>query len=144
MKNGWAMRTLRQLLRNIGRGIVGGLALACLYTLYVALLYMLRGATPFQELGTTFRAVVMAYMGAGISIGVIVGIFLPLARKWWGAMLVGFVAGMALYLAIDLAEGGRIIASGQFPTAAVIFAMTIGSLGGLVLWHVFVRTDTAH
>ncbi len=40
------MRSVRQLLADVVRGLLWGLAFASLYTLYIGVLYLIRGSSP--------------------------------------------------------------------------------------------------
>jgi len=135
--------SLKHLPSRILLGLAGGLFFAVCFSAYVTILYAARGPAAFEANDTNYGAVVAVYFVSGTLIGFICGLLLPLARRWWGAMLVGTVGAFIVYVAFDIADGA-VITSTFFTdhlTAQTIgYAATVGSLSGLVLWHVFYRT----
>ncbi len=130
---------LSKFARNVGLGVAGGTFFACCFSAYVLVLYFAAGSpAPQGAQQGSLGSVVAGYFASGISIGLLVGILLPLTKWWWGAMIVGAVAGIPLYVAMEFADSGQVIGLDSILTAQVLgFAVTFGSLAGLVLWHVF-------
>jgi hypothetical protein len=135
--------SMKDLPSNVLLGLLGGLFFAFCLSAYVTILYAVRGSAPFEAKDTTYGSIVAVYFVSGTLIGLIIGVVMPLTRRWWGAMLVGTVGAFIVYVAFDIADRGGSLST--FPKAcltveSIAFAITVGCLSGLVLWHVFYRT----
>ena len=91
---------------RIRQYVLIGLAFACLYSLYVCVLYLLQGSAPFDRLGTNLWIVIGTYFFGGISAGVVVGLLQPLARWRLGAIVIGIIAAFFVFFGIVVAQDG--------------------------------------
>lgn len=94
------------MLDRIKSGIATGLIFACLYSLYVGGLYIVRGSEPFERLGTNVLTVIATYVIGGVSAGTVVGILRPLGKRRSGAILIAIVAAFFVFLGIAIAADG--------------------------------------
>jgi hypothetical protein len=131
-----SMRPLTgDLSRNLRVGVALGLAFACCYAVYVLVLWLLRGAEPFREAGTTLAFVVASYFGAGLGSGAIVGLLLPLGRSRIGAALVGLFAAVPAFFAFGMAAEPGSAWFTSMPKYALIAAVVMGPPAGLIMWY---------
>ena len=91
---------------RIKRCVGVGLCFAAFYSAYVCLLYLIRGAAPFERLGTSLIVVIGTYFFGGIAAGVIVGILQPFARWRLGAIGIGIIAAFFVFFGIEVAADG--------------------------------------
>jgi dolichyl-phosphate-mannose--protein O-mannosyl transferase len=135
--------TIKDLRRNVLLGLFFGVFLAFWVSAYVTVVYAVAGSVPFEADDTTYRETVAVYFASGTVIGLIAGLVLPLAKRWWGAMIVGAAGALVLWTIFEIADSGAITStlSMKVLTAEAIgFAITVGPLMGLVLWYVHYRT----
>jgi hypothetical protein len=98
-----------------------GLAVACLFSV-LALLALTRHRHDFvASFGVSFGTLVGGYFLMALVGGGLVGLLLPLGRRWPGALLLGLIAGFACW---------TIIAS-LFSEASVAAKLRTGALLGL-------------
>lgn len=92
----------RSTARDVRSGVVGGLAVATLYCLWIAAIYVFRGPAAFERQGVRFGSLLLTYLTIGIVSGALVGLLKPLARWKSGAYAVGLIAGapVAIGLAV--------------------------------------------
>jgi hypothetical protein len=123
-----------RILQNLYWGIGWGLAMACFYCVFVVVLYLAQGAAPFEAHETTLGTVILIYFAGGITAGALVGLLRPLARWWPGAMLIGFLAAVLVFLGIDVAQTGI----GKRRDWQAIFAVSLflGPVCGISAWRV--------
>jgi len=117
---------------NLRWGIGWGLAIATLFSVYVAALDATRGSAPFDRLGVSLGAVVALYMCGGFVSGAIVGALRPFGATRGGAILVGIIATLpvsagALFVLNDMASKGSAI-------VIVGYAVLMGSFMGNWVW----------
>lgn len=118
--------------------LCAGLFIATGFSVWVLGLYLFRGNTPFEKLGTTLGAVILTYYCAAILIGPLAGLLLPLARAGRpGAALVGALTAVPLYAMVLITLEG--IPSWTPRTAFVILvpALFVGVPVGLVCRRMF-------
>jgi hypothetical protein len=94
------------LLTNVRWGIAYGLGFASMFVLYVLGLFAVRGAQPFERLGTTLTGCIALYLAGGIMTGTLVGLLRPLLVTRRGAMVVGAVA------TVPTAAGAMVLVAG--------------------------------
>ena len=121
---------------NVKRGILVGLFFAAAYSLYVVVLYLLRGAEPFEAHHTTLPRVLGAYLFGGTTGGAIVGLLQPLIRNRITAIGVGILAALFVSLGLTIATNG-LFSEWRSPEWITIAIMSIlfGSYGGLYFWR---------
>ena len=73
-------------------GLGGGMA----FTVWVTILFLLRGTEPFDKQGVSFAAVVLFYLVGGATGGVIAGVLWPLTKWRAGAYLVGLLVALVV------------------------------------------------
>lgn len=124
---------LRQRVRD---GAVEGAYFGLGYSVYAAVLLLIRGpaAMPVPNLG--LLEVVAAFFFGGVVAGVIAAALQPLARGLLGRMLVGVVAAFpfALLLVATIISAEDMAAGLLLPSALLASAVW-GILGGFLFWH---------
>ena len=127
---------LESMLENLRWGVAAGLFFAALYSLYVTLLYLIRGPDPFDANETTLGQVIAVYFAGGIAGGAIVGVLRPLAKWRIGAAVVGVVAAVPVFLGIALSLEGGLSGLDRGAWEAVAFcSIFFGILGGNAMWR---------
>ena len=102
---------------------------AGVYSAIVIFLALVRGAAPFEALGTSLPGVLAVYWGGAVVVGLIVGTLLPLARATtWGAVVVGGIAGVPIGCAVTLVT---------MPHAQWAENVTVGAGSGALLGVLF-------
>jgi hypothetical protein len=124
---------------NIRTGVIAGLVIASFYSLYVLLLYAIRGAAPFESSGVTLGGVIAAYYGGGLTAGAIVGILWPLLRWRLGATIVGIVAAFSVFLGIGLATEGYF---DRWTTRTWETVIVLGTLFGVICSNIVWRRSS--
>jgi hypothetical protein len=66
------------------------------FTVWVTILFLLRGTEPFDKQGVSFAAVVLFYLVGGATGGVIAGVLWPLTKWRAGAYLVGLLVALVV------------------------------------------------
>jgi hypothetical protein len=119
-------------------GVSWGSKTGAVLAAWAIVLFLIRGAAPFEARGTTLGAVVVLYLAGGTAGGVIVGLFLPLARTGFGAA----IAGTAAFVAVATASAGVLFGFATWSWIPHMFCVLVGSpaLGvpiGLVYREIF-------
>jgi hypothetical protein len=128
---------LNRVLSNIVTGALFGFSIGMMFSVYVSLLYVVRGSAPFERLEVSVLSVVVFYLLGGIAIGSLVGLLLPLAKSRLGAVLVGSVAGTATFVFALVSIYGFTSWSGVAALLAVTWGVLVGSSCGLVYRQLF-------
>ena len=117
------------------QGAMAGAFMASLFSLYVLVLYLLRGNAPFEKLGVSLVGVVIAYCACGLSAGALAGVLWPLTRTRLGATLVGFLSGFLVYAGVGVTMDGPPTSWEPFHWwGAAILGLIVG--GGLAnVWY---------
>ena len=103
--------------------------MAVLLSLFVILQSLARGSFFYEDYGVSTWAIVRAYGVAGVCAGLLAGFLRGLAKHRSGAVLLGALAGVAVYGVIGLVMFGP-----RWGTAAA--ALFAGPLvGGLLGWR---------
>lgn len=119
---------------RIAVGILGGLVLATGLSLWVTAVRIIAGPSAFEEMNTTYLAVVLTYYAGGIGGGGVFGLLLPLARTLWGTVLLGYLAALPTVVGIRIATDG--FSPWTMPdTVALVFTPLIGALVAYNLWR---------
>lgn len=117
-------------------GLVWGMSIALVLSLWVTIIYLIGGSEPFRENGTTYGKTVLIYVAAGVLVGALFGLARPWIRGHWSAAAFGFVGGMRPVLD-DLAGDGELR-----PGGGPCLRRDLGSVRGLALLeHVRVNGD---
>jgi hypothetical protein len=87
-------------------GVVVGLALAALYCVYAAVLFVVRGDAPFEKHNVSLRAVLATYVTLGIGGGIAYGLLHPLARSLFGRAVLGVLIATLVFFGITVATDG--------------------------------------
>lgn len=126
---------------NIPLGLLYGIGMAVLYSLYVSILYVVEGNQPFQAYGISFGIVVILYFLGGIVGGVLLGMLLPWTSRRSGSAVVGIIVACPFAIAAGLAVFGPLLDWGfdeWFGTGMV--GILLGGWGGYYFWKP-VRTE---
>lgn len=128
------------IVRNVGRGVIVGLSVALLLSLYSLLLYVLgRGTSSATHPEVSMALLVGSYLLAGVVGGGTAGLLSPLARSWWGAMLVGFISALPVYFLLQWAQDGWVL-TGRYD-APVALSLLVGAPAGLIFRAIIVHVD---
>lgn len=129
------------LFRNLLWGVRWGLAFGSVYAVWAGVLFVFRGAAPFQSHEVTVWEAVAVYLVGGVAAGGLMGLLRPLVRWWIGAMLVGMIASVPILLGI--AGTATNIAAGETLDwiGVGILAFFLGGGGGIILWRIFHNGD---
>jgi hypothetical protein len=124
------------LLKNVRWGIAYGLGFASMFVLYVLGLFAIRGAQPFEHLGTTLTGCIVVYLVGGIMTGAVVGLLRPLLVTRRGAMVVGAVA------TVPTAAGAMLLVAGPIArwdkgewVIPLVYSVLVGPLAASNLWR---------
>lgn len=128
---------MRRLIANTLWGILWGIAVAGLYSLYVGAIYLLQGPAPFESHGTSILSIVAAYFGGGVVSGAIVGLLRPLSRWQLGAGMLGMIAAVPVFLAFDIAQHGFAALQQVDVFAMTGFALALGGGAGWGVWKLY-------
>jgi hypothetical protein len=112
-------------------GIVGGVVIGGLLSLWITLIYLVAGSQAFTENETTYGAVVVVYLAGGALVGAVFGVLRPWIRGRWSAAAMGFVGGCLVFSMIGLARGDH------NPAAVLISALILGAPVGWRYWTIF-------
>ncbi len=108
--------------------VLVGLITATVVSVIAALSAVLGGGGLIARMGYTLPGLIAMYLVAGIALGAVVGVLLPLARKSsWGAIVVGAIAGAPLYAAFALPSESVETWLGYLP-----WYVAFGSVGGAI------------
>jgi hypothetical protein len=121
---------------NAVNGLVFGLLLATAFTVWIGLLRLANGSSPFEQAGTPFWTTVLFYF-AGFSIGgLCVGSLWSLLHRWAvGWVIMGFVFIAPVYAMFVIVNRPAAHRFSAWNIGATIFgAAVVGGLSGLRLW----------
>lgn len=126
----------RAMWKNLRWGIVSGLIFAALFSIWVAVLALLRGSTRFEEYGVSLWRILESYFAGGICAGAVVGLARPLTKYRIGAAFVGILAAGPVALAIAIASDGmpRQWADGTW-VAVWVIVLFLGPIVGYARWR---------
>jgi hypothetical protein len=112
---------------NLVLGALAGVMVAVLISLVAVMMYVLRGPQMFERLGISLTSTIALYFAGGIIGGSLVGLLLPLATWRWGAVLVGIIAAMPVYL-------GAGVLLGEDLSIGIFLAIIVGGVVGYLTW----------
>jgi len=93
-------------MRSAREGVALGVAMATLYSAWVALVYALNGSRPFVEVGVTLPVVIAVYYAGGVLGGAVAGTLWPRARSRVQATLVGVLVAVVVTIGAGVAMYG--------------------------------------
>lgn len=125
---------------NLLWGIAWGIGMAAWFCLIALLIYAVAEVKGDTGAPTPLSLLMLAYTVAGVIGGAILGLLRPLARQWWGAMLVGVFVAFIAVLSVSVSLRGWF---GEWAwldwETSVVYACITGPLGGFLVWRRFVR-----
>lgn len=125
---------------NLRIGVTWGVCYSIAYSAYAALLAAMGGEGSFRRANTTLSKVLLVYWVAGIGVGALVGLLLPLGRRPGGAAVLGFIGAIPVMLGVGMATEPSTNWLTTVPIDAIGTAAFVGPLAGLGLWWVNSRT----
>jgi hypothetical protein len=93
---------------RVRQGIIIGLIMATGASLYVCVLFLLRGSEPFTNRETSLLTVVLTYYATGTIGGALVGKLSWLARFWFGKAVLASIASAIAFMCLTLAKHGPV------------------------------------
>lgn len=129
-------RSKQQMLHNLLHGVGWGVFFATCFSAYTGLLYLIRGHDPFEVQDVTPAELVGFYYAGGVIVGGIVGLALPLARRLWGAVLVGGLAGIPVSVLFQIVDKGGVALNVRF-LIITSGGVLLGAVCGWALWRIF-------
>lgn len=128
-------RSSDSFLSNLGWGVRLGLVFATLYSLYVAVLFVIVGSEPFDKRHTSVLTVIATYFLGGIIGGAVVGAMRPHTHARFAAILVGIVAAFFVVFGILVASQGLLWRWTGGAWFSLAFASVfLGSFGDNMFW----------
>jgi hypothetical protein len=91
---------------NVRWGVLWGLRIAIGFSVFVIAEYLLLGATPFTNIGTSLHVVIAIYFSGGVTAGAIVGALRRFTRTRPGAAAVGILAAFVVGTGIIWTKSG--------------------------------------
>jgi hypothetical protein len=131
-----ARRQSRSFLGNLRWGVGIGLVFAALYSLYVAVLFLIVGSEPFDRHHTSVLMVIATYFVGGITGGSVVGVMRPHTHSRFVAIIVGIVAAFFVIFGVAVASQGLPWNWTRAAwTALAVLSILFGSFGGNMIWN---------
>lgn len=120
---------------NIFWCVVYGLGGGAVFTVWVTILFALRGTEPFDKQGVTFASVVLFYLLGGATGGLIAGALWPLTRSRAGAYLVGILVAFVVAAGLMFLLAGSPL---RWDMAAILTILTMTLIYGLYIgYHIW-------
>jgi hypothetical protein len=118
----------KQFRSNIGWGIKWGLAFAGCFIIWAAIIRILAGNGPFQQLGASISITIAFYISSGLLSGLILGVSRPLLGSRLGSAIVGCA------IAIPVVGGTQMALEGVHrpDLLEVVLVVTMGLFGGVL------------
>lgn len=109
--------------------MLGGLALACIYSAIALVMFAAAGSSP-GSLNADFGNVLVTYFAGGVCGGLVVGALWPLTKTSAGLSLVGVLAAFPVVAGFGMLEFGSLSRwnSGDWWTVAVV-SVLLGVVG---------------
>jgi hypothetical protein len=121
--------------RAVG-GMKLGAAMATLYMLYVLVLFVFRGNAPFEAIGASVGALILAYYAGGLLAGAAAGLLWPLTRYRTGAIVVAIPCTWVVVVGISMTTDGPFwYWSAWYWFATIGGAVIMGVTLGLMLYR---------
>jgi hypothetical protein len=115
------------------KGLELGLAMAGIYCAYAVVLFVARGASPFERNGTTLFEALAAYLASGAAGGLLYGALYPLRRSLAGQLLIGVAIAALAFLCIGVASEEPAGAPRHVVEDALIGGVVFGVAGTLMV-----------
>jgi hypothetical protein len=125
---------LERFARNVFLAIAVGLGTALFLSAYVVILVAVGGGGVLEEYDVSLATVVGIYFAGGLAGGAIIGALLPLGRRWYGAILLGYLGALPLYGMVGMATWPASQWLTDIPPFLVYVAGPIGAVLGLMVW----------
>ena len=109
-----------------------GTAIATGFTLWVSVLRLTQGTAPFDRLGTPYETTVAIYYLTLPLAGAIVGLLYPLRRSVLGAMALGFLFMLPMYVGFVMVKTPR---QEWFEPFRVVLTFGVAALAGSLLGY---------
>lgn len=125
--------------RNARWGIVGGLVVAAIYSVWIIILMFVQGSVTLTVRGqeqVNGVVVIASYLVGGVGGGAVVGILRPLLARKAGAAIVGVIAAIPMILAVRVVLRGFQPWDSEDAVVLGISCVILGVFGGLILWGV--------
>jgi hypothetical protein len=117
-------------------GIKWGLSAALFFSICVTIVRLASGTQPFDEVGVSYGATVMAYVLLGAVGGCMLGVLRPLVARLWGAVLTGWLLAFMVYTALAALTGDRPWTRSSFMVVVLaLVALLVGGAGGGAHWQ---------
>jgi hypothetical protein len=130
-----ARRPSGNFLGDIVWGVRIGIVFAILYSLYVAILFLLVGSAPFDKHHTSVVTVIATYFVGGISGGAVVGAMRPYTHSRFVAIVVGIVAAFFVVFGVIVPSQGLPLRwTGANWASLVLTSVFLGAFGGNHFW----------
>ena len=130
----------RSLIADLRWGATWGFLVGLCLSLFVAVLFAIRGPQLFLPYGTTLWLVVGLYLVGGLAGGLITGLLRPLAKWRWGAALIGVFAAIPVGLGCRLMQAGFAPWELNDSLTMMIFSVALGASVGWIYWGIFRST----
>ena len=125
-------------LLGIGTGLLFG-ALLSLFPVFSVLFH--RGAG-LSSAGIGFLPLVLGYLSMGALGGALVGLLLPLGRRWPGALLLGFITAVPCWLLISLLLEPEPLV--ERVHSSLVLGAAFGPPLGFYGWYLWRRSERGH
>lgn len=126
---------LRSLVTNVWWGARQGVLVGALFCAWVLVLVLVGGEEVITErYGLSVLALFAAYLVGGSLAGGVVGALRPLARRAWGAPLVGAIAALPVMAAMQWALDGRPPTTVEDFVFLGIGAIVFGGITGTIVY----------
>jgi hypothetical protein len=121
---------------DVRQGVRWGFTYACIYGFFAAISFLVRGSARFEAtVGVDLLVLLAGFLLAGLTGGLLVGIFLPLGARLMGAVFLGwlgaapaFALGGLAFLPWDDRFGIRLL------VVTLGGSLTLGTLCGGGVW----------
>jgi NO-binding membrane sensor protein with MHYT domain len=120
--------------------LILGLVLAIFFSGVALIIYFARGSAPFDANELTLGRAVAVYFAGFTAAGLLAGVLNPLARRKWGAVVVGVLATVPITCLTQFALQGSVLPQDSGGMAAlVVLPLAFGGPMGYMAWKELVR-----
>ena len=112
--------------------LAGALAMALFFSLIATLQLVFGGTAAFARVGASYPAVVVGYLIAAVIAGLILALLWPLGRWWAGALLLGYVTAVPVFLIMAAIIRERVQ---EAFSAALVLSLAFGPPLGFYGWY---------
>lgn len=129
------MSSGKKMIKNVVVCVLLGMAVATLFSLYVLVVYTVKGSEPFERAGASVALVVASYYLCAMIAGALVGVLLPLARNPLAAAVVGFLAAVPALAGVGLFAYPPAQWVAEVPSMSLEIGAILGPAVGLGVWY---------